>query len=97
MLADSLVRYRLHEANMSAPHNIKKLSLSNIQEQYFKDIATAEKKLGLDIETKNRLLDRINVNMQKREQSLQQKQKRGTQFLNWLANKISRITLRLRS
>lgn len=97
MLADSLVRYRLHEANMSAPHNIKKLSLSNIQEQYFKDIATAEKKLGLDIETKNRLLDRINVNMQKREQSLQQKQKGGTQFLNWLANKISRITLRLRS
>lgn len=94
MLADPLVRYRLHGANMSAPCNIKKLSLGNIQEQYFKDIATAEKKLGLDIETKNRLLDRINMNMQKREQSLQQKQKRGIRFLSRLANKISRITLR---
>ena len=97
MLADSLVRYRLHGANMSAPRNIKKLSLSDIQEQYFKDIATAEKKLGLDIETKNRLLDRINMNLQKRKRSLQQKQKRGAQFLSWLANKIPRITLRPRS
>jgi glycosyltransferase involved in cell wall biosynthesis len=97
MLADSLVRYRLHDTNMSSSCNIKKLSLSKIQEQYFRDITMAEKKFGLDIETKNKLLDRINLNMQEREHSLRQKKKRGTQFLSWLANKISRITLRLHS
>ncbi len=92
MLAEQLVHYRQHDASMSAPCNIQNLSVNSIQEQYLKDIATAETRLGLDIETRNKLLKRIERNIQNRKHAFRHKKRRGMQFLSWLANKLHRIT-----
>lgn len=63
LLGEKLVKYRTHGQNMSAPHNIHRLSISRIKSQYLSDIATAEYELGLQKATKQAVLDRIEANM----------------------------------
>jgi hypothetical protein len=92
MLAEPLVHYRQHNASMSAPCNIQNLSVNSINEQYLRDIATAETQLGLDIQTKNKLLKRIELNIQNRKRAFRHKKRRGKQLLSWLANKLHQIT-----
>lgn len=69
LLNAPLVRYRVHGNNMSAAHNIRRLSIERITAQYRADIAHAERVLGLAADTQARLLARIEANARTRRQA----------------------------
>ncbi|MFM8735210.1 MAG: glycosyltransferase [Pirellulales bacterium] len=66
LLPEPLVRYRRHGGNLSAPHNIQRLSVDRIVSQYRADIATAERVVGLSTDTKAGLLARVEANARAR-------------------------------
>lgn len=69
LLDAPLVRYRVHHGNMSAPHNLRRLSVDRIIGQYHADIATAKRVLGLPADTQARLLARIEANARTRREA----------------------------
>jgi glycosyltransferase involved in cell wall biosynthesis len=66
LLSEKLVKYRLHESNISSPENIRKMKLEYIFEQNFIDIEHAEKQLFIDSEISEKLKSKVNLIMYKR-------------------------------
>jgi len=72
LLDTPLVKYRTHQGNMSAPHNIHRLSVDRITSQYLADVATAERDLMLSGDVKEALLERIEAGARARRAANQQ-------------------------
>lgn len=93
LLAAPLVRYRVHHGNMSAPHNLRRLSVDRIIGQYHADIATAERVLGLPPDTKARLLARIGENARARREANADSERFGgaARLMRWARSLVRRI------